>query len=155
MRTVLLAIVLVACGAPQVRTEEDLSESIRQFNEGVRWERFAVAASSIPPPQRSQFVDDMDERATDLKITDYEVVRVDPRGRTEASVHIKLSWYKASEGTVRETHALQTWERHGKAWWMVDESRLRGAEMPGLAEPVGGPGEAREAKDTPKAVMKD
>jgi hypothetical protein len=136
MRTVLLAIVLVACGAPQVRTEEDLSDSIRQFNEGVRWERFAVAASSIPPPQRSQFVDDMDERATDLKITDYEVVRVDPRGRSEASVHVKLSWYKASEGTVHETHALQTWERHGKAWWMVDESRMRGAEMPGLPEPV-------------------
>jgi hypothetical protein len=146
MRTVLLAfaiasglglgIGLLACGAPQVRTEEDLSDSIRQFNDGVRWERFAVAASSIPPAQRSQFVDDMDERASDLKITDYEVVRVDPRGRTEASVHIKLSWYKASEGTVHETHALQTWERHGKAWWMVDESRMRGAEMPGLSEPV-------------------
>jgi hypothetical protein len=144
MRTVLLAIVvvLVACGAPQVRTEEDLSDSIRQFNEGIRWERFAVAASSIPPPQRSQFVDDMDERATDLKITDCEVVRVDPRGRTEASVHIKLSWYKASEGMLRETHAVQTWERHGKSWWMVDEIRLRGAEMPGLSE-------------RPESVMKD
>ena len=136
MRTALLAIVLLACGAPQVRTEEDLSESIRQFNDGVRWERFAVAASSIPPPQRSHFVDEMDERATDLKITDYEVVRVDPHGKTEAAVHVKLSWYKASEGTVHETHALQTWERHGKSWWMVDESRMRGAEMPGLSEPV-------------------
>lgn len=138
MRTLAIgfAFALLACGAPQVRTEEDLSDSIRQFNDGVRWERFAVAASSIPPAQRSQFVDDMDERASDVKITDYEVVRVDPRGRTEASVHVKLSWYKASEGTVHETHALQTWERHGKAWWMVDESRMRGAEMPGLAEPV-------------------
>ncbi len=126
----------LACGAPQVRGDDDLSESIRQFNDGVRWERFAVAASSIPPPQRSQFVDDMDQRASDLKITDYEVVRVDPRGAREASVHVKLSWYKASEGTVHETHAVQTWERHGKAWWMVDESRLRGAEMPGLSEPV-------------------
>jgi hypothetical protein len=136
MRTALLAIVLLACGAPQVRTEEDLSESIRQFNDGVRWGRFAVAASSIPPPERSHFVDEMDERASDLKITDYEVVRVDPHGKTEAAVHVKLSWYKASEGTVHETHALQTWERHGKSWWMVDESRMRGAEMPGLAEPV-------------------
>jgi hypothetical protein len=45
---------------------------------------------------------------------------------------------------VHETHALQTWERHGKVWWMVDEARLRGAEMPGLAEPVSGPS-ARKA----------
>jgi hypothetical protein len=151
MRTVLRALVVFACGAPQVRTEEDLSESIRQFNDGVRWERFAVAASSIPPAQRSQFVDDMDQRASDLKITDYEVVRVDPRGRTEASVHIKLSWYKASEGTVHETHALQTWERHGKMWWMVDESRLRGTEMPGLLEPVKGAPQG----DARKTTMKD
>jgi hypothetical protein len=140
MRAVLIAVVGfacgLACGAPQVRGEDDLSESIRQFNEGVRWERFAAAATSIPPPQRSQFVDEMDERASDLKITDFEIVNVAPRGSGEAHAQIKLSWYKASEGTVHETHAIQTWERHGKAWWMVDVTRLRGAEMPGLPDPV-------------------
>ena len=109
MRTALIAILLLGCGAPQVRPENDLSESIRQFNEGVRWERFGVAASSIPPPHRSQFVDEMDQRASDVKITDYEVVKVDPRGAREAHVQVKLSWYKASEGTVHETHAVQTW----------------------------------------------
>src|SRR5262249_20176588 len=136
MRALLISILLFGCGAPQVRPENDLSESIRIFNDGVRWERFAAAASSIPPKQRSQFVDEMDQRAGDLKITDYEIVNVDSRGERAARVQIKLSWYKASEGTVHETHAIQTWERHGQIWMMVDESRLRGAEMPGLGEPV-------------------
>jgi hypothetical protein len=136
MRAVLITVFLLGCGAPQLRSENDLSESIRQYNDGIRWERFAAAATSIPPPQRSQFVDEMDQRASDLKITDYDVVKVDPRGEREAHVQIKMSWYKASEGTVRETHALQTWERHGKIWLMVDETRLRGAEMPGLSESV-------------------
>jgi hypothetical protein len=136
MRAVLITVLVLACGAPQVRSENDLSESIRQFNEGIRWERFSVAATSIPPPQRSQFVDEMDQRASDLKITDYEIVNVTPRGSDEAHVQIKLSWYKATEGTVHETHAIQTWERHGKTWLMVDETRLRGTEMPGLADPV-------------------
>ena len=136
MRAALIPILLVACGAPQLRSENDLSESIQQYNDGVRWERFAVAASSIPPPQRSQFVDEMDQRASDLKITDYEVVNVAPRGSREARVQIKLSWYQPSRGTVHETHAIQTWERHGKLWWMVDETRLRGDEMPGLPDPV-------------------
>jgi hypothetical protein len=136
MRAALITVVLSACAAAQVHSENDLSESIRQFNDGVRWERFSVAASSIPPPQRAQFVDEMDQRAGDLKITDYDVVKVDPRGEREAHVQVKLSWYKASEGTVHETHAIQTWERHGKIWLMVDETRLRGAEMPGLTESV-------------------
>jgi hypothetical protein len=136
MRTALIAIVLLGCGAAQMRPEYDLNESVRQFNDGVRWGRFGLAASSIPPTQRSQFVDEMDQLADDLKITDYEIVRLDARGARAADVQIKLTWYKASEGTVHETHARQTWERHGKVWWMVDESRLRGAEMPGLPEPV-------------------
>lgn len=134
MRAALIAILMLGCGAAMPHDEPDLSESVRQFNDGVRWERFSVAAGAIPPKERSQFVDDMDQRAGDLKITDYEVVRVDPRGEREARVQVKLSWYKASEGTLHETHAVQTWERHGKSWWMVDEIRLRGAEMPGLSE---------------------
>ncbi|HEU4734495.1 MAG TPA: hypothetical protein VFT22_41680 [Kofleriaceae bacterium] len=122
------------CAAAQLHRENDLAESIRLFNDGVRWERFAAAATAIPPAQRAQFVDDMDQLAGDLKITDYDIVKVDPRGEREAQVQVKLSWYKASEGTLHETHALQTWERHGQTWWMVDETRLRGAEMPGLTD---------------------
>lgn len=135
MRAALITILMCGCGAAMPHDEPDLSESVRMFNDGVRWERFAAAAAAIPPRERSQFVDDMDQRSSDLKITDYEVVRVDPRGNA-AKVQVKLSWYKASEGTVHETHAVQTWERHGKSWWMVDEIRLRGAEMPGLSEPT-------------------
>lgn len=142
MRAAVMAILMLGCGAASLRSEADLSESVRQFNDGVRWERFGAAATAIPPKERSQFVEDMDQRADDLKITDYEVVRVDPRGEREARVQIKLSWYKTSEGTVHETHAVQTWERRGKTWWMVDEIRLRGAKMPGLAE-------------SPQSVMKD
>jgi hypothetical protein len=144
MRAALITILLFGCGcgAAALHSEPDLSESVRQFNDGVRWERFAAAANAIPPRERSQFVDDMDQRAGDVKITEYDVVRVDPHGEREARVQIKLSWYKASEGTVHETHAVQTWERRGKVWMMVDEIRLRGAEMPGLAE-------------APRSVMKD
>ncbi|MGE0872544.1 MAG: hypothetical protein AB7P03_28580 [Kofleriaceae bacterium] len=139
MRPILLAVLVVlplsaaGCGAPQ-RDSDTLAESIRSFNEGVRWQRFANAATRIPPEQRSQFVDDMDQRAEDLKIIDYEIVRVDTRGPREAKVHVKLSWYLDSEGTLRETHSMQTWERQGKLWMMVDEARVRGAQMPGLPD---------------------
>jgi len=136
-------LVLAACGArPQA---ESLAESIRIYNEGVRWQRFANAAALVPPPERSKFVEEMDERAEDLRITEYDVVKVDREGDRLAKVQVKMSWYKDSEGTLRETHAVQTWERHGKTWLMVDEARMRGAEMPGLAEPVGDEAAVTEA----------
>jgi len=37
MRAVLIMVLVAGCGAPQVRSENDLAESVRQFNDGVRW----------------------------------------------------------------------------------------------------------------------
>ena len=134
MRQILLGVcVLAACGSAG-RQEETLTESVRAYNEAIRWQRFAAAASVLPAPERAKFVDEMDQRGNDLKITDYEVVKVENQGARAAQVQVKLSWYRESEGTLRETHAMQTWEQRGKAWLMVDEARVRGAEMPGLPE---------------------
>ena len=140
---------LAACGGPQ-RDSDTLKESILNYNEGVRWERFESAASSLPPKLRSEFVDEMDQRAKDLNISQYDIVRVDKPTRKVAKVHVKLAWYKDSEGTLRETHAVQTWERHGKTWWMMEETRLRGDEMPGLLDAPRS-GETAEANVEAKA----
>jgi hypothetical protein len=135
MKSILL-VLLAGCSVLSPKASETLGESVRSYNEGVRWERFEVAAIHVPAKQRSVFVDEADLRAKDLKITDYNIIRVEAHGDREALVQIKLEWYKNSEGTMHETHAVQTWERHGGDWLLVDESRLRGAEMPGLPEPI-------------------
>jgi len=129
------AAALGACGAT-ARDTDSLGDAIRSYNDGVRWGRFGVAATKIPPRERSQFIDDMDERADTVKITEYEVVDVASTSPREAKVRLKMSWYSTEEGTLHETRAEQTWERHGKAWFMVGEARVRGTAMPGLPEPV-------------------
>ena len=63
-----------------------------------------------------------------------------------ARVRIKISWYATDKGTVYETHALQTWERQGKLWFMVEEARVRGHEMPGLPEPAADRGKPEESR---------
>ncbi len=125
---------VVLAGCASAKQGDTLVDSVRTYNDGVRWERFAVAAVHVPPKERATFIDEADERAHDVKITEYDVLRIDPRGDREATVKIKLSWYRESEGLVRETQTVQSWERHGKTWWMVDETRLKGHEMPGVLE---------------------
>lgn len=138
MRTswmIVLGMVSAACGALP-KSSETLVESVRSYNDGVRWGRYTVAVAHVPGRQRASRLDEWDERAHDVKITDYDVEKVDQKGDREARVQIKLEWYRASDGTVHETHAVQTWERHDKTWLVVDEARLRGTEMPGLPEPI-------------------
>jgi hypothetical protein len=131
----LVLVVAAACGAVP-KQPDSLPESVRSYNEGVRWGRLGVAATKVPPRERAQFIEEMDERSEDVKITDYEVLNIAALGARAAKVRVKMSWYLASKGTVHETHAEQTWERLGKAWFIVQEQRVRGAEMPGLAERV-------------------
>ena len=113
---------------------ETLMESVQTYNEGVRWERFAAAASRLPAAERMAFIDAADARSKDLKVTDYEVVRVAAMSDKIAKVQVRLSWYRETEGTLRETHAVQTWKRSGKVWVLQSQARLRGPEMPGVAE---------------------
>jgi hypothetical protein len=135
MRRLLMLTSLVACGGIP-KGGEMLTESIRGYNEDLRWERFESASSFLPRTQRATRVDEWDDRAHELKITGFDVVKVDRRGEREARVQVKLEWYRSSDNTVHETHAVQTWERQGRAWVVVDEARLRGPEMPGLPEPL-------------------
>ena len=133
MRAALLVLLLAACHPP--KSGEALGESVRRYNEGLRWQRYETAAIHVPPKERAQFVDDADARAKDLKITDYEIVKVEQKTDRVAQVQVKVSWYLDSEGKLHETQARQTWERHGKTWLVIDETRVRGTEMPGLREP--------------------
>jgi hypothetical protein len=122
VKKLLFVMMLAACGGAQ-KDRETLTDSIRSYNDGMRWQRFEIAASQVPPKERAEFVDEMDERGDNLKITDYEVVKVDTPSEKTANVQIKVSWYLDDVGTLKETHAMQT----------------------GLSEPVTRPGEPETA----------
>jgi hypothetical protein len=150
----------LACGGARQRAD-DLMDSVRGYNEGVRWNRYETAAAAVPPKERDQFIEEREDLEKELHISDYEVVRIGGAPDRTAHIEVKYTWFKDSEGIVRETRAIQTWERHGKAWMIVDERRSHGPEMPGLREPDPGPaappGDAEKKPDptgapTPEAA---
>lgn len=141
-------LVLAAACAPPAGGGYALTDAVRTYTEGVRWERFEAAAAVVPPRERDAFLDERDELADDLRITDTEIVRVTERGN-RAEVQVRLSWYRDDEGVVRESVALQRWERQGKAWRLVAEWRARGDEMPGLREAPEGAAEEQDLARRP------
>jgi len=136
---------LVGCGGAQQRAD-NLMEAVRGYNEDVRWERYPSAAARVPSRERDLFIDEREEVEKDLHISDYELVKVTgaKSAQDKATIEVKYTWFKESEGVVRETRALQTWERHGKSWLIIDEHRTKGPEMPGLPEPDAEPAPAPE-----------
>jgi len=135
-----------ACGPPKTRSE-DLLESVRTYQEGLRWERFPAAAARVPPAERDQFLDERQDLVDDLHITNYELVKVEAPKDDQARIEVKYTWYRDDEGVVHDTRAVETWERHGKVWLLVEEHRRHGPEMPGLPEPRAKDAEAAAAAD--------
>jgi hypothetical protein len=125
---------LAACASPQKLTET-LIDSSFTYQEGLRWSRYEDSASLVPPQRRETFLDERDDIAVDLRIDDYEVIRIKLRNnKSEAHVRVKYMWHLDSEGVVHETITDQTWMRKGKLWFVMTEVRRSGEPMPGVEE---------------------
>lgn len=147
--TKLLFIVALGLGAPACISRADRAEnfmvSMRGYNDGIRWQRFANAASAVPAAERDAFLDERADLEKELRIDDWELLRVSYQGdhMQRAEVRVRYTWHLDRVGVVNETTTVQSWERRGKHWVIAEEVRAVGPEMPGVEEP---PPQAADAR---------
>jgi hypothetical protein len=131
MRVLAFAL-LLACGASP-KASDMLIESSTAYQEGVRWGRYEDAALHLPAEQRDHFLDERDRLGKDLRIDDYEVVRVHlQNGQKAARVRVKYTWHLDSVGKVHETVTEQNWTRRERHWLLESEFVKRGEPLPGI-----------------------
>ena len=132
-----LALVAAFAGCGAAKKSEPLDRGLQRYNEALRWQRIAEAAQYVPPPERDEFFNQRLEMEDELRITQYDVRRVD-RGQSDdhAIAYVQYSWYLDREGRVYQTTTEQHWQRHGDTWLVVSEERSHGEAMPGVPEPA-------------------
>ena len=128
---------MTACGGAAKRSH-DLQYDVRAYNEGVRWAKLPQAATRILPSQRNDFLNEREELEEELRIDDFEIMRLKMEGESQdkAKVQIKWTWHMDREGLVKSTTSRQDWVRYGSRWIMMKEAHLRGDEMPGIHHKV-------------------
>ncbi len=140
----LIIAILCACGGSSMKRANMLLDDVRGYHDGLRWERFSQAVLRLPPAERGEFLEVRDELSDDLRISDYDIVRVHYLKKDmRAEVVVKYMWHLDSRGIVHRTSAREIWERRGKRWILTSEIRSRGKEMPGLDEPEKEPEEEK------------
>jgi hypothetical protein len=129
MRLIAL-LLLCACGAGQ-KANEDLLNNIRGYQEGLRWRRYEQAADYVAPDERASFLDRRDVIDKNLRIDEYEVMRVTlSEGHEEAIVQVRYTWHLDTVGTVHETVVEEKWTKDKPSWRIVETKHKRGEEMP-------------------------
>jgi hypothetical protein len=137
MRYVPFILALGGCVAGMgYSTLDQVTNAAREYNNDVRWGRFAEAAKHVPSDSRQRFVDRHSSLENDLEIADYELVSIDvDRKRQSASARVDYTWALKSRGIVEKTTTKQRWERRDSDWILAAEARVKGAPLILFDEP--------------------
>jgi hypothetical protein len=135
------ALLLCAC-ADQFSRREQLLAVVKEYNDGVRWNRLEQSAIHLAPSDRRHFADRHAPLADELEVTDYDVTRVEiDQKHDTATVVVDVQWSMKRRGLLERTVVEEKWSLHNGDWLLTRESRLRGAALPLYDEP-----EAKSAK---------
>ena len=122
---------VIGCGGA-AKKQETVSAGIRDYGDGLRWQRFEQAAARLPSDVRLEFLDNLEDSEDDLRIDDYEVSRMILKKRGLAEVSIRWFWHLETKGVVHKTTTTQLWKQSGRRWHLTSETHVKGEELPGL-----------------------
>lgn len=144
----LAAVLGAACAGAPKSSAARLDEALKRFHHDLRWQYHDTAASRVDPQHAARFQDQLDDQKDDLRITSWEIRRVEvgPQGG-EANVRVRLNYYKMPSTVVHEDMVRQWWKQLEGAWRLM---RVEGGPLrfpPPGSEPSDG--DPRPEQETP------
>jgi len=108
---------LFACSGAQ--PEKDLPYRVEVFNEHLRWGRFDRAAEFVVPMRRAAFIQEREEQAEEVRLSDYEIISVRRESETTAKVRVSLMWNRMDSTIIKKSVLEETWTKAGSTWFLV------------------------------------
>jgi hypothetical protein len=141
----LIVALLAACtlGGCNMNNKENLLESLRAYNDAIRWRMSRQAMRYLRGKARATFIDTVDRRG-DVRVTHYQIQHVKLVGAKRARVVVRFNWYSELRGRMHRTVMTQHWRRKkgDDDWHLSDQRWVRGPTLPLLA--VATPGAAKK-----------
>jgi hypothetical protein len=132
-----LAALAGGCALPSASERDALQDTVRMYNEDLRWSRFSDAVLCIVPARRQRFLDQARVLQEDIEFANYELLGVEPRGEGRVQVRVQFEWTSRRTGLLRKTEIIELWARQGGAWLLADSRVERGEKLPLLDRPDG------------------
>lgn len=121
-----LALAAALAGCAPSASDMDLQRSVSVYNDSLRWKRFQVAASFIPPEARAAFLDRYLASEERLQIESLEVksVAVVPGEKVPTfDVFVAASAYLLPSNVVERIVFTERWQQQEGAWRVVHVDR--------------------------------
>ncbi len=130
--TVLLSAFFFTSSCAASRVMETLPESVQQYNNDIRWQRWQAASQRVTKDQKMAFLEGYQSVDSDLRIQDHTVLRTAYDEKlSRANVFVRYQWYLDSKATLHTTEVLQRWVKMPGAWVVERQKTIKGPEIPG------------------------
>ncbi len=118
----LIAGTLPACAGSYLNRGDALKTTVRDFNLHVRWQKWRGAAAYVHPDLRGQWLAGHVAAAQQVRITDVQVLGVQPTEDGDAAtVIVGVSWYRIPSTQIQQRAWQQEWRYEGREWKLVKE----------------------------------
>ncbi len=111
-----------ACNA-YTSPREKLQDATLAYHNGVRWQRYEIAARALPPERRQAWVQAMERLARSVHILDFELVPIEV-GDERAIVEVDIAYTRAAAMVVERMRRRQSWTYVEGAWRLTGEEEV-------------------------------
>ena len=121
-----MAFTAASCGLAE-GPRQKLKHTAMNFNEGLRWGRYAEVYTRVDPKALDHFMEMHEDWGNEIRIENAEMIQfvVDEKAE-KASIAVKFTWYRVTEMVVHDTMTVQHWERRDGEWMMIAEEYQSG-----------------------------
>jgi len=108
-----------------------LSDSIRMFNDSLRWNRYQAAGKFVVPMDRGNFIRDQQNAGESRRIVEYKLVEILMEDPKTAGVIVQWSVTSTDSPVVQKERILQSWTQVGTEWFLLRIAEAENAETGG------------------------
>src|SRR5690348_6140270 len=118
-------VALAACAAPQSAAAR-AQDSARELNLNARFGRNELVVERIAPSAREAYAVKHRGWGNVVRIADSDLAGLNVTGKEEATVIVKVAWYRQDEQELRITTLRQRYKDFKGEWLLVAEERADG-----------------------------
>lgn len=118
----LLPLALVAC-LNQPTSGALVQQTAQELNVNTRFGRFELAGENVAPAYREQFAELHKNWGNSVRIADTELAGLQMKTPEEATVMVRVAWFKMDDGDLHATTIKQLWRSHKGTWLLASEER--------------------------------
>ena len=118
--------VLVICGLLMACTTMtpsskslSLPDSVRMFNDALRWNRYQAAGGFVVPMDRASFVRDQQDLGESRRVMEYKTVEITRADGQTATAIVQWKYTTLQSPVVQKVRSSQTWTQVGRDWFLL------------------------------------